>query len=445
MRALTRPLGWPRLDPAALRGLPGEIIATIAPHTEADPVALLGDYLVSFGNAVGAKAHFPVGAVRHYPREYMVATGRTSKARKGTARAEIREVMAHADPDWSTHHVVTGIASGEGLIHAVRDSAGEDDSGVIDKRILVIEPEFSRLLAVAGREGSIVSAVIRDAWDTGSLGNLTKNNPSKATGAHISIEGQITIEELTRRLTDTEIANGMGARFLFLLVDRSQGLRSGGSLEPEDYEKLGRKTQQALETSRRFGRLCRSPEAEKLWQFLYDIIAEQDEGGIVGSIMARADAHLLRLALIYALADASSVIEAGHIEAAWALLCYADDSARFIFGSALGDPIADRILAKLRELPKGQGLDGTQQRDLFGRHATGKQLEAAPSRLAELGLVENNKADTDGRSRMVTFLRCDESDAGDQTRDMSLRSLRSQAERRQQERARERAAEAMDT
>jgi hypothetical protein len=424
-----KPPGWPTLDPAALYGLPGEVVGTLAPHTEADPVALCADYLVSFGNAVNAGPHFQVGAVRHYPREYMVATGRTSKARKGTARAEIREVMTYADPEWSQHHVVTGIASGEGLIHAVRDPVGEDDPGVTDKRVLAIESEFSRLLAVAGREGSIVSAVCRDAWDTGNLGNLTKNNPSKATNAHISIEGQITIEELTRRLTDTEIANGMGARFLFLLVDRSQVLPSGGSLQPEDYEKLGRKTQQALETSRRFGRLCRSPEAEELWRFLYGIIAEQDEGGIVGSIMARADAHLLRLGLIYALADSSRVVEVEHLEAAWALLCYADDSARYIFGGALGDPIADGIPAALKKLPEGQGLDGTQQRDLFGRHASGRQLEAARARLAELGLVENLKAETEGRPRTVTFLRCDESDLSDRSRDMSLKSLRSQAEK----------------
>src|SRR5437660_378269 len=46
--------GW--LEPmasAALTGLAGEIVRTIEPHTEADPVAILLQFLVAFGNVVG--------------------------------------------------------------------------------------------------------------------------------------------------------------------------------------------------------------------------------------------------------------------------------------------------------------------------------------------------------------------------------------------------------
>ncbi|MDP9335240.1 MAG: YfjI family protein [Actinomycetota bacterium] len=336
--------------------------------------------------------------------------------------------MAHADKIWSEERVVGGISSGEGLIAAVRDASG-DDPGETDKRLFVVEPEFARVLAVAARDGSTVSHVIRDAWDTGTLRNLTKRDPLKATGAHISIIGHITAEELTRRLPDTEIANGFANRFLFLLVDRSQLLPSGGELEPKQYESLGRKTRGALEKIRRLGRLRRSPQAEELWRFLYGIIASQDVGGLFGSVRARAEAHLLRVGLLYALADASATVEVDHLEAAWSLLCYADDSARYIFGSTLGDRIADRILAELRKLPIGTGLDGTEQRDLFGRHATGKELEAAREYLRALGLIENILVDTGGRPRIVSFLRCDESDQSDQSRDMSLRSLRSHQEK----------------
>ena len=92
-----------------------------------------------------------------------------------------------------------GISSGEGLIAVVRDGCGDGDEGETDKRLLVVEPEFARgVLAVAVREGSIVSHVIRDAWSTGTLRNLTKRDPVKATGADISIIGHITAEELTR-------------------------------------------------------------------------------------------------------------------------------------------------------------------------------------------------------------------------------------------------------
>ena len=39
------------------------------------------------------------------------------------------------------------------------------DAGISDKRLLHYEPEFSSVLAVLNREGSILSRVVRDAWD----------------------------------------------------------------------------------------------------------------------------------------------------------------------------------------------------------------------------------------------------------------------------------------
>lgn len=36
---------WPTLSPAALHGLPGEVVATLDPHTEADPAAVLVSFL----------------------------------------------------------------------------------------------------------------------------------------------------------------------------------------------------------------------------------------------------------------------------------------------------------------------------------------------------------------------------------------------------------------
>src|SRR5207237_254810 len=114
------------------------------------------------------------------------------------------------------------------------------------------------------------------------------------------------------------------------------------------------------------------------------------------------------------------------IEAAWEVLCYADESVRFIFEQRTGSALADRLFDHVRRLPEGMGLDRTQQRDLFGRHA-GKDLEAARELLEAQGLVENVKIGTGGRARVVTFPKCDVSDRSDlgiNTR--SLRSLRSQ-------------------
>ena len=49
-----------------------------------------------------------------------------------------------ADPQID-RRILTGLSSGEGLIHSVRDPAGQDP-GATDRRLLVIEPEFVSVL-----------------------------------------------------------------------------------------------------------------------------------------------------------------------------------------------------------------------------------------------------------------------------------------------------------
>ena len=67
---LPPPAGWPAPPaPAVYHELLGEIVKTISPHTEADPVAVLTQLLVAFGAAVGRGAWFTVEATRHHPNE----------------------------------------------------------------------------------------------------------------------------------------------------------------------------------------------------------------------------------------------------------------------------------------------------------------------------------------------------------------------------------------
>ena len=38
-----------------------------------------------------------------------------------------------------------------------------------------------------GRQGNILSAILRDAWDTGDLRSMTRKDPLVATGAHVAL------------------------------------------------------------------------------------------------------------------------------------------------------------------------------------------------------------------------------------------------------------------
>jgi hypothetical protein len=76
------PAGWPAPpDPVAYHGLPGQIVTRIAPHTEADPAAILVQLLVCCGALIGRDAHYRVEATHHHPNEFVVLVGDSAKAR----------------------------------------------------------------------------------------------------------------------------------------------------------------------------------------------------------------------------------------------------------------------------------------------------------------------------------------------------------------------------
>ena len=63
------PADWPAPpDRAAFHGLPGQIVAKIAPHTEADPIAILIQLLVCAGALIGRDAYFQVEATHASPQ-----------------------------------------------------------------------------------------------------------------------------------------------------------------------------------------------------------------------------------------------------------------------------------------------------------------------------------------------------------------------------------------
>src|SRR5262249_31046839 len=113
---------WPVLDKAAQHGLVGDIVRTIDPHTEADPVATLLNVLTAFGNCVNAAPHARVQQDQHPCRLDVVQVGETSKGRKGTGWSTPRYLFALCDPDWAKECIKSGLSSAEGLIYHVRDA-----------------------------------------------------------------------------------------------------------------------------------------------------------------------------------------------------------------------------------------------------------------------------------------------------------------------------------
>jgi Protein of unknown function (DUF3987) len=389
----------------------------VDPHTEADPAATLVQFLLAFGNACGRGPGFRVESDEHGTNEFVAIVGPTSRARKGSSWGHVRRIMRLADLEWERRCIGSGIASGEGLIHAIRDPlvvrrkartkeerdrADEDgriedevDPGVEEKRLLVIQGELAQVLRVMQREGNTVSPILRDLWDHGNARGMSKRQPEKTTGALVTLIGHITVRELRRELTDTEAGNGFGNRWLWVFAERSKRLSRGGRLEDGDLVPLAGQVNQALQFARTQGMLGMDDDAWDAWDQFY---AALDDGGddLLAAVTARAEAHVRRLAVLYALLDRRDVVGLDQLRAAMAVWDYCEASAGYIFGGKVGDPFADRILASVLEAGD-EGLSRTRIRGIVGGHVPAEEIDAAIRFLIARGLIVGRRIETAGR------------------------------------------------
>ncbi len=392
-RLLVAPPGWPAPpERPAWQPLAGVIAETIAPHTEADPVAILAQLLVGAGMIIGRRAWVTVEATRHHPNEFMLLVGDSAKARKGSSWDHVEAVLARTDPGFALR-VRTGLSTGEGLIWAARDPDGAD-TGVADARLLVVEPEFVSVLKATGRDISTLSPVLRAAWDSRPLALLTRTAPVRTTAAHIAVIGHITGTELSAHTNAVETANGFLNRFCFIAARRHRLLPDGGGLDPLAGTGLTERLGTHLTRARRAGRVNFEPAARSSWHDIYAELSEPADG-LVGSLTARAEAHVLRLAMLNTHSDGDNIIRTAHLHAGLALWDYAARSATWAMRHTTADPVAEQIHAALGAAP--DGLTRTQLRDLFARNLPAGRVDTALTNLANNGRAQRRRTATAGR------------------------------------------------
>jgi len=406
------PPSRPKLREAAFHGLVGDVLRVIEPRSEGDPAAILTTLLAAFGNAVGSGPHVKIGAVRHRANLFVAHVGETAQGRKGQAYRDGIHIVKVADEDWHDAALVSGLGSGEGLLSKLQDDSKRNTAGSHDLRspcAFLYEPELARILTVASRDGSTVSMILREAWDQTRLELRVRSSPIVVRGAHVSAIAQITTEELRSRLTDREVANGFANRFMFVAVRRARLLPFGGNFNEPTVKNLIPRLSKTLDVARGIGEVSFEQIASAGYELLYAELANRVRFGLAGALLARAETHTLRLALIYALFDGSCRITAPHLEAAKAVWDYCEASARFIFGDALGDDVAQRILDEARQAYP-LGLSRKDQHALFARHIGAARINAARQSLVQNHLARIETLPTKGRHQEVLVARLPGSD-----------------------------------
>lgn len=346
----------PTLGEAAYHGLPGQFLRAVAPHTEATDAGVLAHLLPAVGTLIGPGPHVFAGA-KQPAKVNFVLVGPTNTGRKGTAFAPVDLLLRRtADRFWATQRC-SGLATGEGLIAALADRWSRDEDGneqveAADKRLLVVEQEFSRVLAQARRDGNILSQVVREAFDGGDLAVMTRGMPLRADGTHVSIVGHITPEELSLKLSGVDQANGFGNRFLWFAVRSDKVIPHTTPIPPKLLDRFAPRLRAMSNLPSRAVPL--TPEAKERWEAEMYPQLREDRPGLAGAMSARGSAFVLRVALIYALLDGDpkrAAVAPEHLRAAKAVWDYSVASAYQLFRTASGTPLGDKLLQLLASAP----------------------------------------------------------------------------------------------
>lgn len=394
---------WPELDDAALHGLAGDIVNTIAPFTEADKVTLLVHILSEFSCMIGRGPHIKVDGDDCPLSFWPVVVGDTSKSRKGSGGKRIKRLFQSVDSEWTRGKHSGSPSSGEGLIYAVRDEEweinkkGENvlrDDGIQDKRLYLVLPEFGVTLRIMGREGNSLSGIFREAWDGETLRPMTKGHRICATHPHIVFAAHVTQAELLRNLDSTEMANGFGNRLVWFCVRRSQFLPFAEDPPAAAMNPFIARLRDVLHSAKVISEIGMTKAARTWWCEGYQELS-QGTPGLAGSLLDRAEAQVRRIAALYALLDQKKDVDDQHLLAALALWKYSEASVRHIFGDKIGDYVADTILAAL--LRSSDGLSDTEISCLFNRHESATRLGQAKTYLQDRGLIESSSRSTGGR------------------------------------------------
>ena len=396
----------------AFHGIAGEFVRLVEPYTEAGIPPMLVQFLAQIGNAMGRRPAIKIGGDRHGTNIFVTIVGDTAKSRKGTSYRKAGWAVVLADPGWDERKR-TGISSGEGLLQMLQYEqmeAVETEKGItassLGKRLMLFQPELAAVLRKMRRSESILSSILRDLWDRGKGGNWTVRDPIQVEDAHLSLIAHITELELAEELLTLDMANGFGNRFLWVCAQRSKLLPFAfeEDLADEKLAPIVARLRAVLAFARTNAPEAYSfdPKAREAWEDIYYRL-EAPDPSLLGSMTSRSTPIVLRLALVYAVLDCSTVIKIEHLRAAVAVWDYCEQSAAYLFGSSTGNQLADRIYRFALDHPAGVTRKEINVDLLSGNKKSG-DINRALALLNKRNLVwklEKSESDKKGRPAEV--------------------------------------------
>lgn len=372
---------------------------TNPPRSEVSPVAVLFQSLTTFGALVGNKVFLRVDAKKHHPALFSLIIGSSSRARKGSSLEHVLNLFDDEFKRFETGPLVAGLSSGEGLVMRLTEPDNENEGlrkNRKENQSIIILSEFASMLQVKRREGNTLSPLIRDAWDSRPLEILTKHSPMKCTNYHLGLIGHITLNELQTLVGATDYSNGLLNRFLFVYVQRHAVLPNPPGLGESELANFKSRVRTLMESVSQISEVKMTRASEDIWTELYTAITTiEDENNKVEDMIARSEAYVLRLALIYALSDGKSIIEPEHLFAAYAAWGYCYNSTKFILNNYYG--LAKKIIKYLKE--QVVAVNKTDLFNAFNNNVSKQDLDRTLQYLVSQQIIAIYPETTNGRPR----------------------------------------------
>lgn len=383
-------------NPDMLYGLAGEVGRIAAGTTEVNEYAVAADFLAFLSAMVGRDVYLPVGNTWHHALLFAVHVGRSGCGRKGDALSivhRIRHAISEADETLLGQTHIGGLSTREGLALVIHDgykNGKEDIPPIDDKRLWVVESEFSNILHQGKRDGNTLSSALRDAWDGVSIRPAIKSARVWASDPHIAISGAITPSELLGVIEHRELTNGFASRILIFWSERKRLVAFPTATPMDVIESLARRAGEVIRYAlgdypmmKDTRSMSLADDARVLYAKLYrDELNKHADGPLMAALLERRAPMLLRLAMLFAFTDLTLVIGVGHIKAALAWVRYWGDSVRFIFsemtdteGAAARGELGEQIIEFLEK--RGEADRTAIVRDCFSGHMSAMKIDGA--------------------------------------------------------------------
>lgn len=373
-------------------GIVGKVAETAADKTEVNPVAAASSFMSFLAANMGRDTFLHIANTCHHSRLFTMHIGRSGRGRKGDSQQitlRIRQQIENLDKKLLGQLHTGGLSSREGLASLIQDAQG-DRTGTEDKRLWVIESEFSNVLHQTKRDGNTLSSSLRDAWDGNDIKPATKNGRTWVSAPHVGIHANITPNELKALMTSREMNNGFANRFLFVWSESTTEVAFPRATPEHIIDALAQETMAAIQFGKgKYPDMQNSQEmnlsaaAKEYYTAIYPTIRRPLASEFITSLLERRAPYVLRLAMLFALTDKTRVIEPCHLTAALAWVNYGTHSVRYIFQdqarSAGDDEIkrnAEKIVAFLGGHPKGCTVT-TIANDCFKKNLAADKIQKA--------------------------------------------------------------------